>query len=177
MPVKYNNLQIDTNSVQANDSFYLKFKNNSSDILSVDGSISPVEFTLEDLPLTDLLLERVTFLIGANDLMDLSEFGNIPALVKGVEFQANPGTPAINGSANLKTNGDTMLISSNVAAQAVKINGITKSLIYGTWDFTETYNGNAPIILDKDLKIIIQDDLSGMDYFRVSCHGIILHDN
>jgi len=175
--VKYENMSINANAIEANDSFYLKFKNAGLESLSVNGSVTPAEFTLEDLPSTDFLLQRVTFLIGANDLMDLAEFGNIPALINGVDFQANPNTPAVGGSANIKTNGDTMLIASNIAAQAVKISGVTKSLIYGTWDFTETYGGNSPIILQKDLKIVVQDDLSLMDYFQVSCHGIIINNN
>jgi hypothetical protein len=170
----YGTSKQDINLIQTNDTFYAKFKKAGSDDLTVNGSITPVEFTLEDLPDTDFLLQRVTFLIGAEELMTLEGFGNIAALINGVLFSANGDTPLITAQAEIKTNGETMLISSNVEIEAIRISGVTNSVIYGTWDFTETYNDNAPVIKNKDLKIIVRDDLLLMDYFKVSCHGIIL---
>jgi hypothetical protein len=175
--VKYENITITAKAIESNDGFFLRFKNAGNESLIVDGSVTPIDFTLEDLPETDFLLQRVTFLIGANDLLDLSEFGNIAALTNGISFEANPNTPESTAIAIIKTNGDTMLISSRVNTQSVKINGVTKSLIYGTWDFTETFGGNSPIIINKDLKIVVQDDLSLMEYFQVSCHGVMINNN
>jgi len=166
--------KLNLNAVQTSDTFYAKFKNGGSDDLTVKGDITPVEFTLEDLPTQDFLLQRVTFLIGAEELVTLDQFGNIAALANGVLFSANGDTPAITAEVPIQTNGDAILISSNVELETISFAAVAATLIYGTWDFTETYNENAPIILNKDLKIIVQDDLTGMDYFKVSCHGILL---
>jgi nicotinic acid mononucleotide adenylyltransferase len=165
--------KLNLNAVQTNDTFYAKFKNAGSDDMTINGT-TPVVFTLEDLPAQDFLLQRVTFLIGADAIVSLDQFGSIDALVNGVLFSANGDTPLITAEVPIQTNGDAILISSNVELETVSFAAVQATAIYGTWDFTETYNENAPIILNKDLKIIIQDDLSGMDYFKVSCHGILL---
>jgi len=104
----------------------------------------------------------------------LDQFGSIAKLPIGILFSANGTTPELVAEASIQSNGDAMLISSRVAFDAVKQGATEATAIYGSWDFTETYNENAPIILAKDLRIIVRDDLRLMDYFRVSCHGIIL---
>ena len=173
--VKKVNMELNVKAVQTNDTFYAKFKNGGDDDLTVNGGTTPVEFTLEDLPNQDFLLQRVTFLIGADEIISLEQFGNISALVNGVLFSANSDTPAITAEVPIQTNGDAILVSSNVELEAISFAAVQSTAIYGTWDFTETYNENAPIILNKDLKITVQDDLSGMDYFKVSCHGILIN--
>ena len=173
--VKYKDTSLSAKCIQTSDTFYVKFKNGGSDDLTVNGSVTPVEFTLEDLPETDFLLQRVTFLIGADAIVALEDFGSIVGgLVNGVLFSANGDTPILAATVPIQTNGDAILISSNVELETVAFAAATATVIYGTWDFTETYNENAPIILNKDLKIIVRDDLSAMDYFKVSCHGILL---
>lgn len=174
MPVKRVDTKLNAKSVQTSDTFYAKFKNAGSDDMTINGT-TPVTFTLEDLPEQDFLLQRVTFLIGADELVSLDQFGNIAALENGVLFSANGDTPLITAEVPIQTNGDAILISSNVELETIAFAAVSATAIYGTWDFTETYNENAPVILNKDLKIVIQDDLSGMDYFRVSCHGILLN--
>lgn len=164
--------------ISTGDIFFSKFKNGGSDDLTVNGSITPVEFTLEDLPAgSNFLMQRVTFLIGADAIVDLEQFGGIAGLANGVVFQANGDILDIKASATIKTNGDSILISSNVELETVVFAAVSKTAIYGTWDFTETYGENAPRILNKDLKIIVNDDLQLVDYFKVSCHGIIYKEN
>jgi hypothetical protein len=107
-------------------------------------------------------------------VLDLAEFGNIAALANGILFRANGDTVPIKAEAVIQTNGDAILISSHVEIEPASFAATTKTVISGTWDFTETYNDNAPVIKNKDLKIIVQDDLLLMDYFKVSCHGILL---
>lgn len=173
--LKKSDMTADVKAIQTSDTFYAKFKNGGDDDLTVNGSTTPVIFTLEDLPTPDsFLLQRVTFVIGADALVDLDEFGNISALAEGVLFSANEDSPLVAVEAVLQTNGDTLLISTNVNMSTVSFAATDKTVIYGTWDFTESYGGNAPIIIGKDLKITIRDNLSGMDYFKVSCHGILL---
>lgn len=164
--------------ISTGDIFFAKFKNGGSDNLAVDGSVTPVEFTLEDLPIgSNFLMERITFLIGADDVVDLEQFGGIARLANGVVFQANGDTAGIEASATIQTNGDSILISSNVELESVVFGAIAKTAIYGTWDFSETYGENAPRILNNDLKIIVNDDLLLVDYFKVSCHGIFFTNN
>ena len=172
--MEYREAQQNVNLIQTNDTFYSKFKNGGSDDLGVNGSITPVEFTLEDIPSTDFLLQRVTFLIGADAIVDLDQFGGLAALTNGVLFRANGDIVELTAEVPIKTNGDAILVSSNVELETVVFAAVQKTAIYGTWDFTETYNDNAPVIKNKDLKIIVRDDLSLIDYFKVSCHGIVL---
>jgi len=172
---KMSKVKTNVTGIRTNETFYAKFKNGGSDDLTVKGDVTPVEFTLEDLPAIDsFLLQRVTFLIGANALVELGQFGDLAALANGVLFSANGETVGQTAEVSIHTNGDAILVSSNVELETIAFAAVEATVIYGTWDFTETYDENAPIILGKDLKIIVRDDLSAMDYFKVSCHGVIL---
>jgi hypothetical protein len=174
MITRYKDLRQNIEGIGTGDIFFAKFKNAGSDDMTIDGSVTPVEFTLEDLPETDFLLQRVTFLIGADSIVELDQFGGIAALANGVLFAANQDTVEVKAEATIQTNGDAILISSNVELEAIAFAAVQASAVYGTWDFTETYNDHAPIILNKDLKIVIRDNLTGVSYFKVSCHGILL---
>jgi hypothetical protein len=55
---KYGETHQDIKLIQANEAFYTKFKNAGSDDMTVNGATTAVEFTLEDLPDTDFLLQE-----------------------------------------------------------------------------------------------------------------------
>jgi len=165
----------DINIIGTDSTFYTKFKNLGSESMAVNGSVTPVVFTLEDIPMSDfLLIQRVTFVISTSDIIDLEEFGALPNLANGIQFIANGDTPEEIAEAVINNNGDVILISSRTTVESAKITGITSTIIEGSWDFTEVY-GNSIKVRNNDMKIIINDDLSTMTYFKVSCHGLILN--
>lgn len=168
--VKISEVRTDVKGIKSNEGFYAKFKNNESENIGVNGSSTHITFTLEDLPADQkILLQSVSFLVGADENLDLGNFGDVNGpLTNGVLFEAG------DASAIVKDNGDIFLISSSQFTQTVGLlNPFT--LIAGRWDFTDTFGENGPMIMRADsLKITIRDNLSGISYFKVACHGILL---
>lgn len=165
---------VDLKGIKPNDGFYAKFKNEGSESLGVDGSVTPVVFTLEDLP-TDqkILIQSISFLMGADEVLDLDNFGDVSGpLTNGILFEAGEA------SAVIKDNADVFLISSQQHTSTAGSGGNTYTVISGRWDFSDTFSDNGSMLFDLDsFKITIRDNLSGITLFRVSIHGILLEDN
>lgn len=153
-------------AVRNSDIFYVKFKHNGSSMLNVDGSITPVEFILEDLPVDNFLLTRVDYLIAQDSVVDVKKFGNINALTNGLLFE-------IDGQQIFKNNADIMLFASDSTLDSVKITGTTASIINGNWSPLAVY-GHAIICKKSDLKIIIRDDLTAIPHIEFGVSGIKL---
>ena len=173
--ITYAKLSQKIHAINSGGIFEAKVKNSGSEDLRVDGSTTPVNFILEDLVAgSDLILQRITFVIGADETLDLSKFGNIDALANGVSFEINANNEEEKVTAIIKNNADTMLISTNVSQSTAGVGSNTITSLYGTWDFTEAYGSNGILVKNNDLKITIRDDLTGMIFFKVSAHGIIV---
>lgn len=171
MSINMNDVSTDIKAVRGEDVFCHKFKNSGSQEMSVNGSVTPVEFSLSDLPAGQkIIIQSLSFVIGADVELNLNQFGNVAELVNGVIFNCGGGVITI------KDNSDIFLISSNWVINTVaRLVGLDYTAIIGRWDFTDTFGGNAPVIVNADdFKITVQDDLSGLPLFRVSCHGILV---
>jgi len=153
-------------AVRNSDIFYVKFKNNGSSLLSVNGSVTPVEFILEDLPVDNFLLTRVDYMISQDDIVDVKKFANRVALTNGLVFE-------IDGSQVYKNNADVMLFASDSTLDSVKITGTTASIINGNWSPLDVY-GHAIICKKSDLKIIVRDDLTLVPHMEFAVSGIKL---
>lgn len=174
MSIKISEVFQELKGIKSTDGFYAKFKSAGVENMKVDGSSTPVVFTLEDLPEEQIILvQSISFLIGADEIIDLEKFADITApLVNGILFEA--------GAANstIRNNADVFLISSeqvtNTAGEGVN----TFTLINGRWDFTDTFGDNGPMLMNKDqLKITIRDNLTSASFFKVACHGILIEEN
>lgn len=69
------NQQTNVNAISNHDIFYTKFKLNGNSALNVNGT-TPKVFTLEDLSMDNIILNRVDFLISAGTDIDLTNFGD-----------------------------------------------------------------------------------------------------
>ena len=69
--------------------FYADFKNNGSRNLNTNGSVTPLEFTLEDVVNEKFILTRVDFIISCGDALELTKFGSIAELTNGIELHIN----------------------------------------------------------------------------------------
>lgn len=158
------NQQTNTNAIPNHDIFYSKFKLNGSSALNINGT-TPKVFRLEDLTMDNIILNRVDFLISAGTDIDLTNFGGL-TLVNGVQFN-------IDGSQLFKTNGDIMLFASDVSMHSAKIEGELRTIINGHWDLLKAFQ-NGLVCKVEDLTIIIQDNLSSLNFFEVSASGVKL---
>lgn len=152
--------------IRNHDIFYAKFKHNGNPNLNVNGSVTPIEFTLEDLPVDNFLLTRVDYLIVIDSIIDVSKFGNRTALANGLVFE-------IDGSQVFKNNADVMLFASDSTIDSAKITGTTASIINGNWSPLDVFQ-HAIISKKSDLKIIVRDDLSLLGHLEFSVSGIKL---
>lgn len=153
-------------AVRNSDIFYVKFKNNGSSMLNINGSVTPVEFILEDLPVDDFLLTRVDYLIAIDSIIDVGKFGNRTALANGLVFE-------IDGTQVFKNNADIMLFASDSTIDTAKIGGTTASIINGNWSPIDVFQ-HAIISKKSDFKIIVRDDLTLVPHIEFAVSGIKL---
>lgn len=161
--MKFKNGTFKQTQIAQNDIFYVNFKNNGLRDLNVNGT-TPVVFTLEDLDVEQVILTRVDFLLSTGAVIDLNIFGNLTSLTNGVLFE-------IDGTQTFKDNGDILLFATDAETSTGKIGGVDTGLINGHWDLLKTYD-NGLVCNVADLKIIIQDDLSTVSYFKISASGL-----
>ena len=158
------NQQTKVNALSNNDIFYTKFKLNGNSALNVNGT-TPKVFTLEDLNMDNIILNRVDFLISAGTDIDLTNFGGV-TLTNGVQLN-------IDGSQLFKTNGDILLFATDSSIYSAKIEGVLTTIINGHWDLAKAFQ-NGVVCNVSDLTITIQDNLSTLDFFEVSASGVKL---
>jgi len=158
------NQQTNTNAISNHDIFYTKIKLNGSPSLNIDGT-DPKIFTLEDLTMDNIILNRVDFLISAGTDIDLTDFGGL-TLTNGVQLN-------IDGSQLFKTNGDILLFATDSSIYSAKVEGTLRTIINGHWDLLKAFQ-NGLVCKVEDLTITIQDNLSTLNFFEISATGIKL---
>ena len=158
------NRQSEADSISNKDIFYSKFKLNGSPFLNIDGT-TPKIFTLEDLTMDNIILNRVDFLMSAGTDIDLTNFGGL-TLTNGVQFN-------IDGSQLFKTNGDILLFATDASIHSAKVEGTLTTIINGHWDLVKAFQ-NGVVCNVEDLTVIIQDNLSTLNFFEISATGIKL---
>lgn len=152
--------------IRNSDIFYRTFTNNGSKFLNVDGSVTPIRFTLEGLVEDNFILNRIDYIISTDSAIDISSFGNVATLTNGVLFN-------IDGQQVFKTNGDMLMFGTDNSIHSAKVEGVTTSIINGSWDLSQAFQ-NGVICKKEDLYIEIRDDLSSLSLFEISASGIKL---
>ena len=160
----WNNVNTDIEAISNDDVFYRKFLNNGDSNMSVDGSVTPIKFTLEDVAEDKFIVSRVDFIISVADVIDVSNFAGLAELTNGVLFN-------IDGSQVFKTNGDIMLFASDATFESVKIKGQTSGIINGHWDLLGAFQ-NGLVCKKDSFYVEIRDDLGDVDYYEMSAVGI-----
>jgi len=145
--------------------------------LNVDGSVTPVIFSVSPKNLTDGVswdITRFIAIIEDNSAMDTSTFGGLSALTNGVVFRSKNGITK--NIFNVKTNGD-------FASEAFDV-GYDDRAPSGSFGFRvrRTFSGqdkNGVVIklqstTNDEFQIIINDDLTGLTHFHVIAQGYVM---
>lgn len=144
--------------------------------MNVDGSITPQIFSLRADPNLDITVDvtRIIIHITDNVVMDDEKFGGLTKLNRGIVLRRKDGT--YQNLFNVKTNGE-----------------------FGELAFDKTYDFKAPagfygftsrltfagsnkmgvairLGQDEDLQLIIQDDLTDLNTFRIMVEGHVVTD-
>lgn len=143
--------------------------------MAVDGSATPVEFVLSPSNLTAGTTWDITRIIGIildSQAMDDGLFGALPKLTNGVLLRIENGVT--NNLMNWKTNGEIRLRCFDALYDDKAPAGQ-----YG-FSFRKTYAGPSKVgvTLRIDvtgvIKIIIQDNLTGLDQFYIMAQGHVV---
>lgn len=134
----------------------LPFTNGGSKDLDVDGSVTPVEFTLAGLPAQDFRLERLSLYIEDGANFTDTDFGAIGALANGLQIMS--GSQEV---VNFQDNIDLMLFFTNFQ-QAEFLDTSNQQHVVLRIDLE-----NPVKIPQADgLKIVVRDDLTGLTNLR-----------
>jgi len=145
----------------------------ASRAMNVDGSVTPQTFQIG--PIGSSIGVNITLISGYiqdGSVMDDSQFGGITALTNGVLLRKTDGTN--NNLWNVKSNSDLAVICCGEFQYTSK----APAGSYGA-RFCNRYTGDSQGVAIKltgsdMLEIIIQDDLTGLEEFRVIAKGYVL---
>lgn len=147
--------------------------------MAVDGSVTPVVFGLRGTGIpAGVVLEyhmtRMLFSCLTDSAVSLSEFGDIPALEKGLLFRTKNGK--YHNEWNVKTNGDFTSLMFNWTpydAQNVQQgqHGFGARLTYGS---PSKLGVVIPLPLGMDAELVVQDDLRAITILESMSEGHIV---
>lgn len=147
--------------------------------LAVNGSVSPVEFTVSPGGLADNVawdITRLIITITDDVIMDDSKFGGISALPKGIVVRVTDGYTK--NIFNAKTNQDVgshmydLIYSDKAPAGSYGLKA--RRTFAGQDKNGVTVRLNADN--NDELKVIVQDDLRGLITFHAICQGHVTED-
>lgn len=145
--------------------------------MNVDGSVTPAEFEISPAGLADdekWNITRMVFHITGTMAMDDGTFGDINSLSRGVVIRSENGTTQ--NIFNIKNNGEAAQRTFDREYVDKAPAGITAILIRRTFAGRDK-NGMAIRLnaVDGDsFKLIIQDDLTGLNSFHATVQGYVL---
>lgn len=141
--------------------------------MNVDGSVTPVTFSVLPFNLQRGAMEGVSMEMRDNAPMDFETFGGLPALLNGVVVRVNNGDGTYRNLYNFKSNGDIIeraLIHSFFLNNGGNTRGFSSNIVWGG-----DANNGTTIPLDgsagQSLEVIVQDDLTGLARMHWSGDG------
>lgn len=148
----------------------------SSINMNVDGSVTPVVFSLEPNSNSKWDITRIIISMTHTSAADDSKFGNLTTLTRGIVIRKKDGI--YHTIFNAKNNGDIRLRAYDIAYSDKAGAGL-----YGT-SFRRSFAGQekngVTIRLDgsknESFQLIVQDNLTGLSSFRAVIQGHIVED-
>lgn len=146
----------------------------SSDSLNVDGSVTPVVFSILPFSLQSGDMVRTICEMRDDAEMDFTTFGGGPALTNGCVMRVNHGDGTYSHLYNFKDNGDIIEQSFDFEFLLPKTGNSTRGFAARiTWGGQS--NHGAVIRLDgslgEALEVIVQDDLTGLVRMHWTAQG------
>jgi hypothetical protein len=145
----------------------------TTDNMNVDGSVTPQIFSLKagvNFPV-NMVVTRIIVHILDQTAMDDSKFGGLPSLDRGVLIRRVDGS--IDNLVYFRNNGELSQLCYDIRYDEKAPAGfysLTGRLTFGGLNKmgTAVFLGN-----NEDLEVLIQDDLTGLDQFKITFEGYI----
>lgn len=146
----------------------------ASDDMAVNGSVTTQIFQIGPIG-TDIVID-ITRLVGyiqSGSAMDDALFGNIVALTNGVVLRRNDGV--IDNIWNVKSNGEIALLSGADLGYTTKAPaGSFGARFRNSYAGQEKHGVTIRVGAGEMLEVLIQDDLTGLEEFRMMAQGHVL---
>ena len=146
--------------------------------MNVDGSITPVVYSILPFSLQSGDMVRIICELRDNSAMDFETFGGLPALTNGCVIRVNNGDGTYRNLYNFKSNGDIIeqcFDHGFFLNNGGNIRGFAARLTWGGWS-----KHGAVVRLDgsrdEALEFIVQDDLTGLDRMHWTAQGSEIQD-
>jgi len=149
--------------------------------MTVDGSVTNIDFTIDPHPTNDRFLKTLSFVI-AGDGASLDEFGDIAALTNGVDLFYSDNTGQVFIGEALKTNWDFIRVSAGNPAFGTGADAFRAKNVEGKVDayipvidlakvFGREYGVRLKAKSTQKLIVRVKDDLTGVDSFNAVAYG------
>lgn len=159
----YNDFKVDENNI------FIEFlKHNGSKEQNVDGSTTPVVFSTSVVPVgKELLVSRMMLYMEDSTAFSSESFGGLSALTNGWEVRFNDYTIE-----NAKDNKTLVCYMFDLTGNTLF--GKENQTMMGRWSFTKFTDGAEGISIHSGctFSTVVNDDLTGLDYFNVMIQGI-----
>lgn len=144
--------------------------------MNVDGSVTPVIFSLRADPELDFEVDvtRIIMHITDNTAMDDNRFGGLDALTRGIVLRRVDGS--FQNIFNVKTNGEMGELAFDKVYDDKAPSGFFGMTSRLTFAGSNKIGVAIRLGPDEDLQLIIQDDLTGLETFRIMVEGHIVVD-
>lgn len=143
--------------------------------LAVDGSITTQVFQIGPIgeaQNVELDITRIMGYLQDGSSMDDSLFGGLPALSNGVVFRKNNGV--FQNFWNAKSNGDLALLTFDFSYTSRAPSGSFGARFRNSYAGQEKHGVTIRLEPGDILEILIQDDLSGLESFRMMAQGHVV---
>ena len=139
----------------------------SSNDMTVDGSVTPVEFTV--VPNTGKILYVFSITIVIEDTsINFDKYGGVPALTNGVDYKIKENGEAEFTAANIKRNGDYYAFVNELI-----LDSSTTDILVGKV-LIQVNNGTTIKLTDSNseyIKTVVNDDLTSINKHFVLVRG------
>ena len=144
--------------------------------MNVDGSITPQIFSLRADPKLDITVDvtRVIIHITDDSAMDDEKFGGINALTRGIVLRRKDGV--YQNIFNVKTNGEFGELAYDKSYDDKAPSGFFGFTSRMTFAGQSKMGVTIRLAPDEDLQLIVQDDLTGLNKFRIMVEGHVITD-
>lgn len=167
--------------------FRQRFENSGSSDMTVDGSVTEVEFSIDSIVDRDIFIRSISILIGDGGAPALNKFGALTALTNGVEIvyaTKDSGDFIIHDGIKsnlefIRIGVDTAGVGTGTDAFLADVSGGgTEKSYMPIIDLQETFGLPFGMKLrangEDKLKFIVRDDLTGLTTFNIIAYGIQL---
>lgn len=145
--------------------------------LNVDGSSTTQSFVVRGAGTASPLeidITRIIFQITDNSAMDDGLFGALPSLTNGIVLRRNNGQ--VNNIYNIKNNGDFGLVAFDKAYSDKAPAGLFGLTVRSTFAGQSKHGVAIRLGINESLELLIQDDLTGLNSFRILAQGHVVTD-